>query len=326
MEDSIDLNELLKKLQNKDELSEATSSGLKQEEESILRPIQFVCNDIIASFGNANVVEGNAQLKNYKRELYTARKKKPLTLSVFNSNADLKKLYDIQVKRLHLSNELAKECTDAVIEVKNNVKGIRKQTIDSFEKYKKQITTATDKWNRTADDISTLNNKSVKGDHMKVEKDWNRLVEVNDKIQMLSGGGPALKRLDYAKSFGAIPSESTVARAKDFDDKKILHENIHWRLRNSVESVSAKLLQKRESENERNVFNCTSDSIIRGKAKIRNAITKYNVEDSALKYEVDMLQQALMRQNVSAKTVLHNILAHIEYNDHTNRSSLSSLF
>lgn len=161
---------------------------------------------------------------------------------------------------------------------------------------------------------------------MKVEKDWNRLVEVNDKIQMLSGGGPALKRLDYAKSFGAIPSESTVARAKDFDDKKILHENIHWRLRNSVESVSAKLLQKRESENERNVFNCTSDSIIRGKAKIRNAITKYNVEDSALKYEVDMLQQALMRQNVSAKTVLHNILAHIEYNDHTNRSSLSSLF
>ena len=116
-----------------------------------------------------------------------------------------------------------------------------------------------------------------------------------------------------------------MARAKDFDDKKIVPENIHWRLRNSVESVSAKLLQKRSSENERNIFNCTSDSIIKGKTQIRNAITKYNVEDSALKYEVDMLQQSLQSKNVSTKTVLHNVMMQIEYNDHTNRSSLSLL-
>lgn len=326
MEDSIDLNELLKKLQKKDDLPEESSTSvLDDEEESIRRPIQFVCNDIITSFGNTNVEEGNAQLKIYKKELYASRKKKPVTLSVFDSNADLKKMYDIQMKRLKLSNELAKECTNAVLTVKNKVKGIRKQTLDSYEKYKKEINTAVDKWNRTADDISTLNNKSVKSEHMNVERDWNKMVEVNDKIQMLGGGGSALRRLDHAKSFGVNPSESSVARAKDFDDKKIVHENIHWRLRNSVESVSAKLLQKRSSENERNIFNCTSDSIIKGKTQIRNAITKYNVEDSALKYEVDMLQQSLQSKNVSTKTVLHNVMMQIEYNDHTNRSSLSLL-
>lgn len=326
MEDSIDLNELLEKLQNKDEVSkESSTNNLDNEEESIRRPIQFVCKDIIVAFGNTDVEVGNTQIKNYKKELYTSRKKKPLTLSVFNSNEDLKKLYKIQMKRLQLSNELAKECTNAVVRVKRNVNGIRQQTLDSFEKYKKQINASVDKWNRTADDISTLNNKSVKSEHMQVERDWNKMVEVNDKIQMLSGGGSAMKRLDYAKSFGAKPTESTVARAKDFDDKKILHENIHWRLRNSVDSVSSKLLEARSRENERIIFNCTSDSIIKGKSQIRDAITKYNVEDSALKYEVDMLQQSLQGKNVSTDTVLHNIMMQIEYNDHTNRASLSSL-
>ena len=92
-----------------------------------------------------------------------------------------------------------------------------------------------------------------------------------------------------------------------------------------VSSVSSKLLEARSRENERIIFNCTSDSIIKGKSEIRDAITKYNVEDSALKYEVDMLQQSLQSKHVSTDTVLHNIMMQIEYNDHTNRASLSSL-
>ena len=327
MEESIDLNELLQHLQKKEEKSNDVSSEQSNPVETILRPIQFICNDIIKSYGNTNVEQGNVDLNNYKKELVTRTKKKPIGLSNFPSSthSDLKKLYEIQMKRLTLSNILAKECTDAVSKVKKSVERVRKETLKSFDQYKTNIENACEVWNQKADDISKLNNRTVKGNHMQIENDWNRLVENNDKIQVLSGGGSALRRLDLATTLGSTPSESIVGRAKQFDEKKSLHENIHWRLRNSVDSVSANLLQKRREENERNVLNSTSDAIIRAKAAVRDSITHYTVEDASLKYEVDMLQQALSGKNVSTDSVLHNIMLEVEWNEYKNRQTLSAL-
>ena len=117
-----------------------------------------------------------------------------------STHSDLKKLHEIQMKRLHLSNMLAKQCTDAVSQVKKRVENVRGDTLRSFEQYKKQSDNACDEWNKKADYVGKKALEKMKDELQAGKKPY--------KLQLvgLEFGGKPVE--DYAPDFWLISPES----------------------------------------------------------------------------------------------------------------------
>ncbi len=351
MATTIDLNELLQNFELKNTIPKKESSKnveanknlnssprtvgvlqLKQDTQAPKttkpprRPFQNICNDIMQAFANADVQEGDNRLKQLKEELLQGKKGKETMFSLTGtSDPDLRDLYTTGRKRIDATQCLADACIASVATARSRIQGVREKTKQILATNEKMTSKKRASWNRKADAISKKHMNIVSNNHRIIENDWNKMLKQNESLGTLQGGGSALHRLDMAKGFGYAPSESCVGRAKIYDKSKAVHEAVHWRLRDVVGNVTNEYMKRVDNENRGNLEIITAQAIFDAKERIRKAVSDYYVEDAPLKYEVDMLHQALKEKSTPSHAVTHSILDHLQFVESRNRLRLGKM-
>lgn len=296
------------------------------------RPLQLICYDILSAYGVRDPDEGDARLKALKEELTKVGESrtdnvlggKKFTLNNV-SNGELKRLLELQRKRVSISNAMENACIGAVAQVSKKVSGDRERMKSWLKKREDTIEAKRQKWNTKADQLAKKHGNVVSENRRVVEGDWNNLVGRHQSLKLIGGGGSTLERLEMAKTFGADPTESTIGRAKTYERSKSVHESVHWGLRNAVEKVTdAYASESRENTND-TIFNATNDTINNGHQRIRDAIAEYNVADAPLKYETEILQQGLNRQGITTVAVMSATLEELVNANRENRATLQKI-
>jgi hypothetical protein len=344
---TIDLNELLQRIEVENTIPDKISSlegggataathetvgvlKLKPTppKETKTRSIPHVCHDIV----NMILDGGSSRVEELKEEL---RRKKDLALAdkegyspLASSDPDLVELYETERKRAILTQQLADSCIAAVNKVQKNVGNVREKTKRTSSLSDKLVKTKRDAWNRKADQISKKHINIVTKNHKIVEKDWQRLLEANEgekNLHALQGGGSAAQRLNFAKDLGCQPTDTCINRAKIYDKSRAVHEAVHWRLRDVVQNVTTDYANRAEEINRSNMERFVQGAVMEARNSLRQAESDYVVSDAPLKYEVDMLRQALRERNVPSRSVTHSILRDMERTDVQNRQRLARL-
>lgn len=348
---TIDLNELLKQIEVENTIPDKKTSLLEgsgglastttaHETVGVLklkrtptramktRSIPHICHDIV----NMILDEGSGRAEELKKEL---RRKKASALSdkegyspLASSDPDLIELYETERKRAILTQQLADSCIAAVDKVQKNVSSVREKTKRTSSLSDNLVKTKRDAWNRKADQISKKHIKIVTKNHRIVEKDWQRLLEANEgtkNLQSLQGGGSAEQRLTFATEFGCQPTDTCIDRAKIYDKSKAVHEAVHWRLRDVVQNVTTDYAKRAEEINRSNMERFVQTAVMEARNSLRQAESEYVVSDAPLKYEVNMLREALKERNVPSRSVTHSILGDMERKDAQNRQRLARL-
>ena len=295
------------------------------------RPLQLICYDILSAYGVRDPNEGDTRLKALKEELKGGKSRadnvlggKKFTLNNV-SNGELKRLLELQRKRVSISNAMENACIAAVAQVSKKVSSDRERMKSWLKKREQTIEAKRQKWNNKADQLAKKHGKIVSENRRVVEGDWNNLVGRHQSLKLVGGGGSTLERLEMAKTFGVDPTESTIGRAKAYERSKSVHESVHWGLRNAVEKVTdAYAAESRENTND-TIFNATNDTINNGHQRIRDAIAEYNVADAPLKYETEILQQGLNRQGITTVAVMSATLEELVNANRENRATLQKL-
>jgi len=343
MTTTINLNDLLKNFELKNTIPENTfvketpkdtdthkTVGLlciKEQSPNAQRPFQSICNDIVRAFSDPNIEEGNKRLTQLKRELLRGKKgKKEINFSLTGmSDVDLKELYKTEKKRIDASQRLANVCVATVDQVQSDVRSVREKTTRLLSEKETLVDTKRVSWNKKADKISKKHLKIVSNNHKIIEKDWNKMLKQNEVLESLQGGGSALHRLEMAQELGGTPSETCIGRAKIYDKSKAIHETVHWRLRDVVDNVTQEYIDRIQKENETNLTRITAKTIADAKESIRKATSDYYIEDSPLKYEVEMLRRVLKEKGVSSQAVTQSIIENLQYVEGKNRHRLGAI-
>ena len=288
------------------------------------RLLHFICNDVIRAYCDTNKNDSINKIKSLQKELRSNKVLPKSTSFVLPSNAspDLKKLFQIETERMNETNRLAEKCMSAIKTMKNTVDTVRTTTSKWLTEKKKLIEKKVTNWNKKADNIARKQLKTVINNQKIVEKDWAKIVKTNNNFETLRGGS-ATHRLELANDLGYEASESCFARAKKYDTSKNIHETVHWRLRDTVESVSNNILEKAINENEKTVQQTISNAAAKGQEEIQEALIAYKLKDTTLKYESEMLQSQLKKQGISTNAILHQIINQLEHFNKKHRLMLA---
>ena len=332
MAETVNLNELLQKMKVKDSSLHMSSQKVsppnrKTQVEQLLRPLRFICSDIIRAMEDQNGEAREKKLQGLKQELLMSKQSKiPPRFSLPPSAPeDLKRLLETQTDRVRLTDEMNQTYLMALSDMIESIKGIQSTAKKMYQKKAKKINQMESNWNKRADNISRNHHGIVTKNQRIIEKDWVRLVKQNHALETLAGGGSATHRLELAQELGSQPTDTCIGRAKVYDKSKAVHETVHWRLRDTVDSVTSAYLKRLKDEHQKTVRQHTSNATCRGRDHIATATSDYNVADTPLKYEVQLLQNALENNHISSHAVTQYTLTRLEHQDKKYRLKIAAL-
>ena len=235
----VDLDDLLKRLKSKET---APTSSPATTEEAAHRPFQALCNDAIRAYGNANVHDGETSLDALREEVGAAGVN-PNQPSLPLSNAYAKNGGHERLARLE---NMYKACLLAVGNAKKAVRSARSRAKALLEAREAAVDAKKRAWEKKVGAVSRTQYGNVSDQLRRVEADWAGLVEGNERLEALQGGGmdDPVMRLETAKALGTDASESTFARAEEYGRAKQRHKNVEWRLSETVRHVTDEYLAR----------------------------------------------------------------------------------
>lgn len=301
----VDLDDLLKRLKSKET---APTSSPATTEEAAHRPFQALCNDAIRAYGNANVHDGETSLDALREEVGAAGVS-PNQPSLPLSNAYAKNRHE----RLARLESMYEACLLAVGNAKKAVRSARSRAKALLEAREAAVDAKKRAWEKKVGAVSRTQYGNVSDQLRRVEADWAGLVEGNERLEALQGGGmdDPVMRLETAKALGTDASESTFARAEEYGRAKQRHKNVEWRLSETVRHVTDEYLARTHENVEKSLRATTQAAIDGARAAVRKAIADYNVDDAALRHEGARLeQQAEGHHRVDQKA--YAVAQHIE--------------
>ena len=281
----VDLDDLLKRLNSKESAPTSSPAATK---EAAPRPFQALCNDAIRAYGNANVYDGETSLDALREEV-GAVGVSPNKPSLPLSNAYARN----RNERLARLESMYESCLLAVANAKKAVRSARSRAKALLEAREAAVDAKKRAWEKKVGAVSKTQYGNVSDQLRRVETDWAGLVEGNERLEALQGGGmdDPVMRLDTAKALGSDASESTFARAEEYRRTKQRHKNVEWRLSETVRHVTDEYLARTHANVEKSLRATTQAAIDGARAAVRKAIADYNVDDAALRHEGARLEQ-----------------------------------
>ena len=162
MAEIVNLNELLQKMQVTDNgsiqspmvVNKITKQEIREkvaEERPTLRPLRFICNEIVRAMENPNVEEGSKKLKHLKEELKIGKGTNKISQQFSlppSAHPSLTQLFKTQMERVNATDRMNQKYVSAIADLMQSIKGVRSKTENMYKKKATNIHKLENTWNK----------------------------------------------------------------------------------------------------------------------------------------------------------------------------------